>query len=68
MQIAKDEIYLKSLQNIMEYIAVDSVNRALIFNSELNDKLGKIDNFPYKCGGMGQILHLNFCTRLGSSV
>ena len=48
MQIIRDQVYLESLQNIMEYIAKNSVSRALIFSSELNEKLEKLHTFPYK--------------------
>ncbi len=32
----------------MEFIAKDSVGRALDFNDELNEKLEKLSDFPYK--------------------
>ena len=32
----------------MGFIAKDSLNRALIFDNDLNDKLSTLDNFPYK--------------------
>jgi len=49
MQIVKEETFLTSLQTIMNFIAKDSINRALDFEEKLREKLETLDNFPYKC-------------------
>jgi len=48
MQIIKEESFLLSLQNIIGFIAEDSIDRALIFEIDLREKLTTLDNFPYK--------------------
>lgn len=48
MQIIRDDIYLASLDNIIENIARDSFNRALIFLDRLDYHIDNIQNFPYK--------------------
>jgi len=48
MQIIKEESFLLSLQNIIGFIAEDSIDRALKFEIDLREKLTTLDNFPYK--------------------
>ena len=48
MQIIRDSVYLASLANIMEYIAKDSFNKALVFINKLDYTINNITDFPYK--------------------
>ena len=48
MQIVKSEAFLYSLQIIIEFIAKDSLNRALVFDQNLREKLNILDQYPYK--------------------
>ncbi len=48
MQIIRDTNYLTKLQNIMEFIAKDSLTRALIFQTDLDEKVNNLENMPYK--------------------
>jgi hypothetical protein len=48
MQITRDSNYLASLDNVMEYIAKDSFNKALTFLDKLDYVINNITNFPYK--------------------
>jgi len=48
MQIIRDNNYLASLDNVMQFIAQDSFNKALIFLDKLDYAINNIPNFPYK--------------------
>ncbi|MDD5399622.1 MAG: type II toxin-antitoxin system RelE/ParE family toxin [Sulfurimonas sp.] len=48
MQITKDVKFLTSLQSTLEFIAKDSLNQALLFNSELNKKIDDLKFMPFK--------------------
>lgn len=48
MQIIRDPKYISKLQNIMEFIAEDSINRALNFQIELDEKIENLAFMPYK--------------------
>ena len=48
MQIVKDQIFISSLQNILENIAEDSISQAIIFNNELEDKIYNLSDMPFK--------------------
>lgn len=48
MQITRDIKYLHKLQNIIEFIAKDSLNRALDFCFELDLKIDGLPLMPYK--------------------
>lgn len=49
MRISRSEEYLLSLQKIMEFIAADSLKRALNFQSQLDGKIKNLPYMPYKC-------------------
>lgn len=49
MQIVRSSGYLFELQQIMEYIAKDSLHQALKFELDLDSKIEMIDYMPYKC-------------------
>ncbi|MDP2894227.1 MAG: hypothetical protein Q8N78_07690 [Sulfurimonas sp.] len=38
-----------ALNNILDYISEDSINQALMFNSELHKRIKDIPHMPYKC-------------------
>ena len=48
MQIVKTARYLVELENILCFIAEDSLTRALEFAEKLNDKVLNLDKMPYK--------------------
>lgn len=48
MQIVKDIKFLTSLQFTLEFIARDSLNQALLFNSELNKRIDDLKFMPFK--------------------
>jgi hypothetical protein len=48
MQIVKDQIFISSLQNILENIAQDSISQAMIFNNELEEKINNLAYMPFK--------------------
>ena len=48
MQIIRGTNYLTKLQNIMEFIAKDSLSRALNFQIDLDAKINNLTNMPYK--------------------
>ena len=48
MQIIRGDNYLSSLQNIMKFIAKDSINRAFEFQNRLDEHLDTLDEMPYK--------------------
>jgi len=37
-----------SLDNILDYIAIDSLNRAIIFNRQLQKSINTLPDMPYK--------------------
>ncbi|CAD7289045.1 type II toxin-antitoxin system RelE/ParE family toxin [Campylobacter suis] len=47
MIIKPNKIFLKQLNDIVEYIAKDSVNNALKFSNELFNKIEQIPYMPY---------------------
>lgn len=49
MQIIRSKNYIAKLQNIMEYIAKDSVSRAIQFQFDLDSKVDNLIYMPYKC-------------------
>ncbi len=48
MQIVKDERYYLDLTEIMDFIARDSVQRAILFQTDLDISIDNIINFPLK--------------------
>ena len=48
MEIIKKEEFDKSLFEILDYIAKDSLSRALNFQDELEKKINALVNFPHK--------------------
>ena len=48
MQIVKTHRYLIELEEILCFIAEDSLNRALEFADKLNNKILDLSNMPYK--------------------
>ncbi len=48
MQIIRDRNYLANLDIILDYIARDSLNKAIKFLNELDLAIQQIPNFPYK--------------------
>ncbi len=49
MQIVKTSRYLLELEAVLDFIAQDSLNRALEFVHKLNEQVLDLDNMPYKC-------------------
>lgn len=49
MQIVKSQRFKEELQNIMEFIAKDSLHHSLEFEQNLNEKIRNLPNFPFKC-------------------
>jgi toxin ParE1/3/4 len=49
MQILFKNSFTTALDNILDYISEDSINQALIFNSELYKRIQDIPHMPYKC-------------------
>lgn len=48
MQIVRDTKYLKKLQDIMSFIAKDSVNQAVKFQIHLDELIDSLSCMPYK--------------------
>ncbi len=48
MQIVKERKFLTSLQSTLGFIAQDSLQQALFFNSELNKKIDDLKFMPFK--------------------
>jgi len=48
MQIIRDSSYLSSLEYVLDFIASDSLNKALIFLDKLDDKIDNLPYMPYK--------------------
>jgi len=48
MQVIRDIKYLKKLQSIMEYIAIDSIFSAIQFQIDLDELINNIPNMPFK--------------------
>ena len=48
MQIIRDSSYLSSLEYVLDFIASDSLNKALIFLDKLEDKIDNLPYMPYK--------------------
>ena len=48
MQIVKTSRYLFELEVILDFIAQDSLNRALEFAHKLNEQVLDLNNMPYK--------------------
>lgn len=49
MKITKSERYADNLYTILDFIAADSLNRALKFGDELEKELYSIPTNPYRC-------------------
>lgn len=47
MQIIRDINYLQKLQSIMEFIAQDSLNQAIKFQTDLDEIIDDISNMPF---------------------
>ncbi len=48
MKLQKDDLFLASLDNILDYIAQDGLIYAKKFNRKLQKAVNSISNFPYK--------------------
>ncbi len=48
MQIIRDTDYLSGLESVLDFIASDSLNKALIFLKKLDEKIDNIPYMPYK--------------------
>lgn len=48
MQIIEKNSFTEILDNILRYIAEDSLNRAFDFNDHLKEKIDNIPHMPYK--------------------
>jgi len=48
MQIIRDKFYLEQLENILDYIAKDSPNKAFNFLNELDYHISNLVFMPYK--------------------
>ena len=48
MQIVKTSRYLDELEVVLDFIAKDSLIRALEFSDRLNEKIFDLDNMPYR--------------------
>lgn len=48
MQIVRTPKYINQLQDIMEFIAEDSINRALSFQIDLDEKIENLIYMSYK--------------------
>lgn len=48
MQITEKNSFTETLDNILRYIAKDSLNRAFDFNDQLEEKIDNIPYMPYK--------------------
>jgi len=49
MKIVKTSRYFIELEEVMSFIAQDSLTRALEFVDKLNNSVLDLDNMPYKC-------------------
>lgn len=49
MQIIRDDKYISSLEDVLDFIAQDSINKALNFLNKLDYQINNIVNMPYKC-------------------
>jgi len=48
MQIIRSSDYLSSLEYVLDFIASDSLNKALIFVAKLDNKIDNLTYMPYK--------------------
>lgn len=48
MQIIRDKVYINNLDTIIDFIAQDSVNKAINFLNELDHKIHSLTTMPYK--------------------
>jgi len=48
MQIIRDKNYISNLDSILDFIAKDSYNKALVFLNKLDQKINSIPGMPYK--------------------
>ena len=48
MQIVRTKGFSKSLDQILDYIANDSLNRSLLFNRQLQKCINNLANMPFK--------------------
>lgn len=48
VQVIKNETFERDLDNILDFIAHDSLDRAIIFNRELETHLNELPFMPYK--------------------
>ena len=49
MTIIRDEKYILKLQSILEFIAIDSFDRANQFKNNLDNQIDNLVNMPFKC-------------------
>ena len=49
MKILFKSSFVKAMDDILDYIAKDSINRAIKFNEDLHKQFKKIPDMPYKC-------------------
>lgn len=49
MKITKSERFADNLYTILDFIAADSLSRALKFDDELNKEIHSLLNNPYRC-------------------
>lgn len=48
MKIIRDKVYIDNLDIIIDFIAQDSVNKAINFLDELDNKIHSLATMPYK--------------------
>lgn len=48
MKIVRSQAYIKSLQETMQFISLDSKARALNFKHQLDTHIDDLDNMPFK--------------------
>jgi plasmid stabilization system protein ParE len=48
LHIIRDSEFVKALDNILDYIAVDSLIASIDFNRELEEVINNISHMPYK--------------------
>jgi len=48
LQIVRTKAFSKSLDQIVNYIAKDSLNRSLLFNRQLQKSVNDLANMPFK--------------------
>jgi len=48
VQVVHKKEFSNALDNILDYIALDSLNRALAFNRELQKNINTLPDMPYK--------------------